>query len=324
MRNRMLPLRLPNRWIAITGMIRSGTTFLGKVLSLPYDVAYLHEPFNGGSSRVDDQPFRPRYIRPGSNGDATDDYRCHLQNIFHLNLNLPTTRHPRDSMVRRVGKHVVGSRGPVHLALARINPLNRVGVLKDPTCKLSLAYLYREFNVRPVIVVRHPASLAASLKRVGWWPEMKDFIDQPELIEDFFSDEPDFLHNSWASPLHEAMAHWRATYKILLAQADHYEDWIILTHEEVSAQPLSMFRCLYDDLGLSWSPWVERRIRQMTRGRNTTEASGDQAMDLKRDSASIFRHRRDSLSHAERHEIYDIVADVALQFYSEESFALDG
>jgi hypothetical protein len=62
----------------------------------------------------------------------------------------------------------------------------------------------------------------------------------------------------------------------------------------------------------------------MTRGRNTTEASGDQAMDLQRDSASIFRHRRDSLPLAERREIYDIVADVALQFYSEKSFALDG
>jgi hypothetical protein len=320
----MLPLRLPNRWIAVTGMIRSGTTFLGKVLSLPYDVAYLHEPFNGGSSRADDQPFRPRYVRPGSNGHGTDEYRRHLSNIFHLNLNLPTTRHPRDSVMRRVGKHIVGSRGPVHLALARISPLNRIGVLKDPTCKLSLAYLHQEFGVRPVIVVRHPASLAASLKRVGWWPEMKDFTDQPELIDDFFSDEPEFLHRSWPSPLHEAMAHWRATHKVLLAQANQYEDWILLTHEDVSAQPLSVFRRLYDDLDLSWSPRIERRIHQMTRGRNTTEASGDQAMDLQRDSASIFRHRRDSLPLTERREIYDIVADVALQFYSEKSFALDG
>jgi len=207
--------------------------------------------------------------------------------------------------------------------MARVNPLNRVGVLKDPTCKLTVEYLYHQFGARPVIVARHPASLAASLKRVGWWPEIRDFREQPELVEDFFYDEPDFLNQSWPSPLHEAMAHWRATYKILLAQADRHDDWILLTHEEMSAEPLSVFRQLYEEFGLTWSPRIERRIRSMTGGSNTTEASGNQAMDLQRDSASIFRHRRDSLSITERRKIFDIVGDVALRMYSRESFALD-
>jgi hypothetical protein len=33
-------------WIFVTGVIRSGTTFVGKVLSLPLSVDYIHEPFN--------------------------------------------------------------------------------------------------------------------------------------------------------------------------------------------------------------------------------------------------------------------------------------
>lgn len=33
-------------WIFVTGVIRSGTTFVGKILSLPLQVDYIHEPFN--------------------------------------------------------------------------------------------------------------------------------------------------------------------------------------------------------------------------------------------------------------------------------------
>jgi hypothetical protein len=319
----MTPFRLPDRWIGVTGMIRSGTTFLGKVLSLPLDVAYLHEPFNGGISRSNRRPFIPRYVRPEAADASTRSYHRHLADIFQLNLHLPTTRHPRDSVSRRVVKTLVGSRGPLFLRFARLNPLNRVGILKDPTCKLTMEYLYRAFDVRPVIVVRHPASLAASLKRVGWWPEMHDFREQTALVEDYFADERDFLKREWPSPLHEAMAHWRATHKVLLHQAQQTDDWIVVTHEELSARPLSTFRQLYETLGLTWSRRIERRIRFLTQGSNAVEASGNQAMDLQRDSASLFEHRRDSLSATERREIFEIVADVALQLYSAESFAVD-
>ena len=32
-------------WIFVTGVVRSGTTFAGKVLSLPVEVDYIHEPY---------------------------------------------------------------------------------------------------------------------------------------------------------------------------------------------------------------------------------------------------------------------------------------
>jgi hypothetical protein len=35
-----------DNWIFVTGVPRSGTTFAGKILSLPLEVDYTHEPFN--------------------------------------------------------------------------------------------------------------------------------------------------------------------------------------------------------------------------------------------------------------------------------------
>lgn len=311
-----------DRWIFVTGMIRSGTTFVGRVLSLPFEVDYLHEPFNGGRSLPDGKPFVPRYVRPGVTGPEVNEYRSHLAKIFSYDLTLPTVRDENDSWFRKMVKTVVKSRGPACLRLAKMNPLDGTTVLKDPVGKLTAEFLYREFGVRPVIVVRHPASLAASLKRVEWWPEMKDFHQEPELLEDYFRDEEAFLGTEWPSRLHEAMAHWRATHKALLSQAATYDDWLVLTHEELSERPVETFGQLYERLDLRWTSSIERNIRALTGGSNTVEARDNRVMDLSRDSASIFELRRDSLDPTERREIYDIVGDVALKLYSRESFAL--
>lgn len=98
-------------WILVTGAIRSGTTFMGRVLSLPLTVDYLHEPFNGGYRLPDGEPFRPRYVRPDPDGGATRHYRRHVAPIFSYDFGLNTVRHPADSWHKQIAKRLVGSRG---------------------------------------------------------------------------------------------------------------------------------------------------------------------------------------------------------------------
>lgn len=311
------------KWIFVTGMIRSGTTFAGKILTLPIEVDYIHEPFNGGYRLSDGQPFSPRYVRPEPHGAQARQYRNHLAPLFDYEFGLNTTHHPDDSWTRKIVKALFGSRGPLHLKWAKLNLFHRASVIKDPVGKLATSFLHETFDVQPVILIRHPASLAASLKRVGWFPEMKDFTQQPELVEDYFADEPEFLQRDWPTRLLESMAHWRAAYKVLLTQADSYADWEVLTHEELSAEPISVFKRLYQALDLPWSSRIVRSIRKLTNTRDSAEARGGQAMDLSRNSADIFEMRRDSLSKDERQAIFEIVEDVALQVYSRESFDID-
>jgi hypothetical protein len=306
----------------VTGVIRSGTTFVGKVLSLPWSVDYIHEPFAGGYSLPDRRLFSPDYVRIG-NGERSERHRAHVAHLFRYDFGLSTMRDHRDFRHMKIVKHIVGSRGPVYLQLAKLNPIHRAVVIKDPLAKLQAEYLYREFGVRPVIVVRHPVSLAASLQRVGWYPEVKDFASQPELVEDYFSGDATFLQRAWSSRLLEAMGHWRATYKVLLAQAERYSDWQVVTHEALSADPLAEFERLYNTLQLPWSPRIARKVQRMTGGRNSAEATGGQAMDLKRDSARIFEMRRDAIPEETRQAIFEIVSDVALRLYPRESFAID-
>jgi hypothetical protein len=120
----------------------------------------------------------------------------------------------------------------------------------------------------------------------------------------------------------ESMAHWRATYKVLLSQAEAFNDWIFLTHEEISQNPVQCFRWLYDKLNLNWSRFSNYAIERLTSSRNSAEATNNQAMVLSRDSRTIFEHRLKSLSEQERGDIYDIVKDVSDVFYDPSTYKI--
>ncbi len=320
-----MPIRTDRieNWAFVTGVIRSGTTILGTVLTLPCSVDYIHEPFNGGYTRDDRQALLPRYVRPGDASDAAQAFRRRVARLYAYDIGMRTAHHDADSWPRRALKALVGSRGPFYLRLAKLNPFHRAAVLKDPMGRMAAEFLYREFDTIPVILVRHPVSLAASLKRVGWWPEMREFAVQPDLIEDYFADEKAFLAREWPNRLLEAMAHWRATYKVLLQQAQQYPDWQVVTHEDFCEQPVQTTRRLYNALNLPWSSAYAEKIRALTGTANPTRPRAGRVQDVRRNSARLFEMRRDAIPPDERRRIFEVVQDVALDVYSRESFAID-
>lgn len=309
-------------WVFVTGAPRGGTTFVGKVLSLPLAVDYIHEPFNTGCG-MEGMERRFRYVRPALDTAAMRRYHERIAPLFSYDFDLKTPHYPDDSPFRRAAKAVVGSRGPFYLRLAKLNPFHKAAVIKDPTGSFLAAYLHEHFGVRPVIVVRHPVSLIASLYRVAWEPSLHWFQDQPALAEDHFADEPDFLNRTWPRALEEAAAHWRIVYKVLLRQAEHHPAWPVVTHEALSQDPLGEFRKLYRRLDLPWSGGVARKISKLTGAGNSVQAENGRVQDLKRQSAGIFAYRRDSVPIEERRTIFEITKDVALQVYDRDTFSID-
>ena len=310
-----------NNWVFVTGVIRSGTTFAGKVLSLPVEVDYIHEPY-GEQRSISSRPDLFPYVRPSI--DTEEMNKCHefTKQIFSYDLTLRGSYPEKDPWLRKVTKRLVGSRGPFYLRLAKVNVFHKAAIIKDPIGLLLAEYLHLNFGVKPVIVVKHPVSLIASLKRVNWWPHPCELADD-QLIEDYFADEADFMDRSWSTPMLASAAYWRAVHKVLLAQASNYPNWQVVTHEELSQNPVSTFQRLYEVLDLPWSESVKRRILKLTQGNRSTEARKGVVQDFQRNSANLFEKRRDSLSLEERRAIFEVVKDVALTIYPRESFAID-
>lgn len=309
-------------WVFVTGAPRSGTTFVGRVLSLPLEVDYIHEPFNPLTGMPGITQWY-RYVRPSLDTEEMQHYHTLARTIFNYDLMLKGRVPEVDPWLKRVVKSMVGSRGPFYLRLAKCNPFHQAAVIKDPIGGLLSEYLYLHFNVKPVIVIKHPTSFVASLKRVGWWESFSKLSDQPLLIEDYFYDDANFVSKDWSDPILGAAAFWRAVHKVLLTQADRYSDWQVVTHEQLSQDPVSTFRQLYKVLELPWREAVRRNIIRLTQGNGSAEARSGVVQDLRRKSSDIFTLRRSSLSLAERRAILEVVEDVALQVYTRESFAID-
>jgi hypothetical protein len=216
----------------------------------------------------------------------------------------------------------VGTRGPYYLRLAKLNPFHRHAVIKDPTGALMTEYLHVHFGVQPVIVIRHPLSFVASLKRVNWWPDVHKLVRQDTLFRDYLASNPAFWETNWKDPIESASAHWRLLHTILRDQANRYPGWTFVKLEEVSQYPIQEFKRLYKNLALPWSEAVERRILKMTKETGSGEARGNRVQDLKRNSSRIFDLRIDSLNAKERRRVFDIVKEIALDYYDEASFRL--
>lgn len=309
-------------WIFVTGVPRSGTTFVGTVLSMPLEVDYIHEPFNPMCGLPEMNRWY-RYVRPSLDTEEMKSYHDSTKSIFDYDFTLKSLVPETNSWYTKVTKRLIGSRGPFYLRLAKLNPFHKAAVIKDPTGNLLTEYLYLYFRVKPVIVIKHPASFVASLKRLNWWPNPSKLSNQPYLIKDYFSDEADFPTKVWPDPVLAAAAFWRIVYKVLLTQSSKYPDWQVITHEKLSQEPVTTFKRLYEVLELPWSESIKRRILKLTQGNRSAEARKGIVQDFQRNSANIFAMRRDSLSLEERRAIFEVVEDIALQIYPRESFAID-
>lgn len=309
-------------WVFVTGEIRGGTTFVGKILSLPLEVDYIHEPFNIRCG-MPGMTKRWRYVKPSLDTPEMQEIHEAASRIFSYNFHLRNSPFKNEAIHRKIIKQLVGTRGPYYLRLAKMNPFHKHAVIKDPTGTLLTEYLHVHFGVKPVVVIRHPASFIASLRRANWWPDTQKVLDQqPLLVQDHFNGDISPWFNEHSDELQNAAAHWRLLTQVVVNQAKQYSDWHLVTLESLSENPVVQFKELYGKLGLPWSANIEKKILNTTQVKGKAEVKNNLVQDFKRDSAKIFELRKNSLTKEERRKIFDIVKDVALDFYSEESFSI--
>ena len=311
-----------NNWVFVTGAIRSGTTFVGQILSLPREVDFINEPFNPLSGMPGIKRWYP-YLRPSLDTEEMKYYHELSKNIFTYDLKLKNWYPDSDPLTKKISKTLLGNRGVFYLRLAKPNIFHNTAIIKDPTGNLLTEYFYQQFKVKPVILIKHPLSFIASLQRVNWPIKHNWILNQTALVDDYFANDLKFVDREYEEPILAAAAYWRALHKVLLSQLERYPDWQMITHEELCREPISVFKKLYQALNLPWSNSIQQKIIKLTQGSTSAEAKKGTVHDFNRNSAEIFKMRRDSISKEHRQAVFEIVKDVALDLYPQESFAID-
>jgi len=225
----------PGPPVLVTGAPRSGTTWVGQMLSVP-GLWHVHEPFN---------PARGAWH----------------ETLTYLD---PEGRHPcADAVMERIlagrlRRLAINCWSEHWLMPCRLfpQPIRRV-LVKDPIACLMSAYLTRRFPLQTLVLFRHPAGFVCSMRRLGW--------PYSGIIERLLGCRP--AMERWLSPYADLMASYRSVQSVealtvLLGCLDTilwgfcrtYARMVPLCYEDLCVHPLDRFRALFDGLALPYGP----------------------------------------------------------------------
>jgi hypothetical protein len=300
-----------HRWIMVSGAPRSGTSFVGTVLGMPWSVNTIYEPFNPLCG-VEWNEQRYLYLKNASL--ISKEQRVHLEDFFDYNFNLKLVHSPRDHALIKVVKNIVGGGNQLSLTKARLNPFAKVSLIKDPIA-VFLAELFFELRqVHTVFLIRHPLSFVGSLKRLGWRFNVNPFLQQPHLLQAYV---PELAHQTvdpgdWIAG---SAWVWTAINRYVLDVAATNAAMTISVHEAVSSNPVPELRRLFDFFNLQWSPGVERFVVKSSSAEGKGRAKEGVIHDFRRSSAAIFNSSVDVLDEEEKRRVLEICWPTARNIY---------
>ena len=198
--------------------------------------------------------------------------------------------------------------------LRRARPL-----MKDPIAVFSSSWLASTFDMATIVLVRHPAGFASSLKRLGWSHPFDHFLAQPALMEERlwgFEAEIRRMAKVEHDIVDQASLLWRMIYSVVLEYRRVHPDWIVVRQEELARDPVGGFACLFERLGLGYTERVQQRVRWYSSGSRELEAdAGPYA--IRRASEHTIHGWRQRLSGEEQARLRAQVEDLASEFYAD-------
>ena len=296
--------------ILVTGAHRSGTTWVGKMLALAPGVAYIHEPFSPRTAAGLSPAGFDRYFTVVTSENQAR-YRPGLEQTirfrYGLGAQLRSLRGGRD--LARIPRDLV------RVERARLSGARPL--VKDPIALLSAEWLAETFGMDVVVLIRHPAAFAASLKRLGWKHSFATFIQEgrvPEVVRPYEAE----IRQQAERPgeiLAQAVLLWRLLYNAVDGYRERHPDWAFVRHEDASAEPVATFERLYAQLGLDLTPAAKEAIARASAPDNPAELATPYAVEL--DSAASIGRWREDLTAEEVETLRERTRDVWPRFYSD-------
>lgn len=303
--------------ILVTGMPRSGTTWVCTMLDASGETVYVNEPLNphdepGWSPGVLRAPVAHQfqYIDRHNEAEFEPAYADLFALRYHALAQLRARPNPRDAA--RAG--VIAGR------FVRGRMLRRRVLVGDPYAAFSTEWLRRRFGVRTVFVVRHPAATVSSRKRLGWRLDFSELLDQQHLVDDrlgAWRERLEGLRHPHDDAIAEGGVLWALIHDVIARAVEADPSVIVVRHEDLSLAPVDRFEELYRTLGLSFGSRARRVIRSSTEGSNPAELTVGNPHGTRLDSRSNVSNWHHRLTAGEVERIRSLVAPVADRFYTD-------
>ncbi len=297
--------------ILVTGAHRTGTTWVGKMLSANPQTAYISEPLN--------VLHRPGVLRACVNNwyayiteKNENAYLGTFNELFgyhyHLFDEIKSLRSSKDFL--RMGRDLG--------IFLRGRTFHQRPLLKDPFAVFSLPWFAERLNCQVVVTVRHPAGFASSLKRLNWPFDFNDLLNQPLLMQDYLEPFRKEMQVMKADDIiGQASLLWTMVYRVVHSVRERIPSIQIVRHEDLSLDPVSGYRALYQSLGLDFTSRVEQTILNSSSSENPTEVSRKKVHAVKLDSRANLDNWKRRLTSDEIARIRLTTEEVAHLYYPE-------
>jgi hypothetical protein len=196
-------------------------------------------------------------------------------------------------------------------------------LLKDPVALFSAEWIADRFDADVIVMIRHPAAFAGSLKKLNWTFDFDNFLQQPLLMRDHLAPFREEIH-TYVEEQHDlidqACLLWRILYDTVRRYREKHESWIFARHKDLANDPVVGFKNLYDAVNLDFTSDIERSVKAHTRASNPVET--ESAVAIHRDSTATIYNWADRLTEEEVERVRRQTASVAELFYSDEDWTI--
>jgi hypothetical protein len=281
------------------------------MLALAGGIAYLSEPLNPvhPGPLISLKPAQQYYfICEENDGISLNLYETLTSLKYPLRREIGAVRNARD--VGRVAKR------SIYFAWA--NARNARPLLKDPFAFFSTRWLVEKLACTAVVVVRHPAAVASSLKRLGWRFDFRQLLEQRLLMEELLSPyakQVEALSRSPSDVVTHASVLWRIIYETLPRFRGETNDILVVRHEALSSNPVEHFSNLSSALGLPFDERTADRIRTFTDERNPRELAQKRPNSVRLNSRANLANWQHRLTREEVRCVREITEGVVDLFY---------
>jgi hypothetical protein len=191
-------------------------------------------------------------------------------------------------------------------------------LLKDPIAVFSAEWLCDRFDMDVLVLIRHPAAFANSIRSRSLRHPFGDFLAQPLLMRDLLAPFEEQIRRFTTEEqplLDQAILLWRIVHHVILSYRDRRPEWMFLRLEDVAREPITQFQLIYDRLGQDFDEKAARVIEAHSSSSNPAEAF-DPA-DHRRDSEQSIMAWKTRLSEEEIRRVRSEVEPISKEFYSD-------
>lgn len=194
-------------------------------------------------------------------------------------------------------------------------------LLKDPTAVFSSEWLADTFDADVVVMIRHPAAFANSIKGRQLRHPFHHFLNQPLLMRDLLQPYAEQIERFAATEqplLDQGILLWNLIHHAIVRFREVRPGWRFIRLEDVARDPVVQFEQLYGALGLTFDADVRRTVLEHSDASNPVEVTD--MSSRRRDSRASVVAWKNHLSAEEVESVRQGTAPLAANFYSDDDW----